>query len=408
MAALLRLAVFCVDPDGRISYWNRGAEELFGHRWEHVFGHRASGLLSVRTPGRGRLRPRSRPRPARTPWTCWRISPDSCWAGALAATDRDGTLKDSCGGRTAWSSRPAAACWPSPPTPSRCAPAHSADRAGRTDAAVHRGGPAAPGHRGGRDARARPRARAGPGARRAARQCAARGQPRPAGPDRPADLRARAIRHSSWRAAPAYRSSRTTTPGWLRPPAPRPPYAGNCRGRGPRDPRRSARPRRSPTCRVRRALARRTAARALRPVRTPPPPMLGAHLTRCRHGHCATRGTAPTGTRANGTALDEQLALLRETGARSAPRSTWTPRRGVVLGDGAAVRRLRLRAHRGRALLRRRAAQGRPDRPTPSWCRAGRPLSRAASGLRRAAGMPWDSAAGGRVAHAAPADSAPG
>ena len=74
VAAVLRLAVLCVDPDGRISYWNRGAEELFGHRWEHVFGHRASGLL---TPLR-RLRPRpgSAPRRrTRTPSTCWTTSP---------------------------------------------------------------------------------------------------------------------------------------------------------------------------------------------------------------------------------------------------------------------------------------------------------------------------------------------
>ncbi|SHL61665.1 SpoIIE family protein phosphatase [Actinacidiphila paucisporea] len=93
MTALLRLAVLCVDPDGRISYWNRGAEELFGHRWEHVFGHRASGLL---TPARTAA--------GATPTASGTARQDtldvlddlttSAWAGALAATDRDGTVKD--------------------------------------------------------------------------------------------------------------------------------------------------------------------------------------------------------------------------------------------------------------------------------------------------------------------------
>ncbi|WUH92158.1 SpoIIE family protein phosphatase [Streptomyces sp. NBC_00433] len=93
MTALLRLAVLCVDPDGRISYWNRGAEELFGHRWEHVFGHHASGLL---TPARSAA--------GATPSASGTAHQDvldvlddlttSAWAGALAATDRDGTVKD--------------------------------------------------------------------------------------------------------------------------------------------------------------------------------------------------------------------------------------------------------------------------------------------------------------------------
>ncbi|MDI5964304.1 SpoIIE family protein phosphatase [Streptantibioticus silvisoli] len=52
IAALLRLAVVSVDTEGRVAHWNRGAEELFGHRWEAVFGHSATGLLSTPTPGR--------------------------------------------------------------------------------------------------------------------------------------------------------------------------------------------------------------------------------------------------------------------------------------------------------------------------------------------------------------------
>ncbi|MBY8881330.1 SpoIIE family protein phosphatase [Streptomyces sp. PLK6-54] len=93
VAALLRLAVICVDPDGRISYWNRGAEELFGHRWENVFGSRASGLLTAMRshggPGSGR--------PVAPHLDTLDLLDDltnPAWAGALAATDRDGTLRD--------------------------------------------------------------------------------------------------------------------------------------------------------------------------------------------------------------------------------------------------------------------------------------------------------------------------
>lgn len=93
VAALLRLAVLCVDPDGRISYWNRGAEELFGHRWEHVFGHRASGLLTAARPVAGTPgRPSAAPHQD-TLDLLDDLTP-SAWAGALAATDRDGTLRD--------------------------------------------------------------------------------------------------------------------------------------------------------------------------------------------------------------------------------------------------------------------------------------------------------------------------
>ncbi|HEY5834313.1 SpoIIE family protein phosphatase [Streptomyces sp.] len=93
VAALLRLAVLCVDPDGRISYWNRGAEELFGHHWEHVFGQRASGLLTAtrRAAGASGL-------PSAAPHQDTLDLLDDlthqAWAGALAATDRDGNLRD--------------------------------------------------------------------------------------------------------------------------------------------------------------------------------------------------------------------------------------------------------------------------------------------------------------------------
>jgi GAF domain-containing protein len=93
VAALLRLAVLCVDPDGRISYWNRGAEELFGHRWENVFGHRASGLLTEIRPAAGAARTRTAA-PHQDTLDVLDELTHSSWAGALAATDRDGTLKD--------------------------------------------------------------------------------------------------------------------------------------------------------------------------------------------------------------------------------------------------------------------------------------------------------------------------
>ncbi len=50
-SALLRLAVVSLDGDGRVAHWNRGAEELFGHRWEAVFGHSAGGLLDTTAAG---------------------------------------------------------------------------------------------------------------------------------------------------------------------------------------------------------------------------------------------------------------------------------------------------------------------------------------------------------------------
>ncbi|MEW2518605.1 SpoIIE family protein phosphatase [Actinacidiphila alni] len=92
VSALLRLAVLCVDPDGRISYWNRGAEELFGHRWEHVFGHRASGLLTPARAAAGAVRTSAAPHQDTLDLLDDLTHP--AWAGALAATDRDGTLKD--------------------------------------------------------------------------------------------------------------------------------------------------------------------------------------------------------------------------------------------------------------------------------------------------------------------------
>ncbi|WNI16699.1 SpoIIE family protein phosphatase [Actinacidiphila sp. ITFR-21] len=93
VAALVRLAVLCVDPDGRISYWNRGAEELFGHHWEHVFGHRASELLSARPSGTAPAGVRSAAQHQDTLDLLDDLT-QPAWAGALAATDREGVIKD--------------------------------------------------------------------------------------------------------------------------------------------------------------------------------------------------------------------------------------------------------------------------------------------------------------------------
>lgn len=82
VAALLRLAVICVDPDGRVSYWNRGSEELFGHRWEGVFGHRASGLLTASGA------------PHQDTLDLLDDLTHPAWAGSLPTTDRDGTVRD--------------------------------------------------------------------------------------------------------------------------------------------------------------------------------------------------------------------------------------------------------------------------------------------------------------------------
>ncbi|MBV9024416.1 MAG: SpoIIE family protein phosphatase [Streptomycetaceae bacterium] len=87
IAALLRLAVLTVDPDGRISYWNRGAQELFGHTWEAVFGHRASGLLPAAAVD-------GRPGPGRDALDLIDDLTQPAWAGSLAVTDRDGGVRE--------------------------------------------------------------------------------------------------------------------------------------------------------------------------------------------------------------------------------------------------------------------------------------------------------------------------
>ncbi|GGV00282.1 hypothetical protein GCM10010495_08850 [Kitasatospora herbaricolor] len=112
VAALLRLAAVLVDEDGRIVQWNRGAEELFGHRAEVAHGRTASGLLPAFEPRTG---PHTLPGPAQPPGTASRPGTvrqsagrrcdafdtlddltqlDTPWSGPMAVTDREERLRD--------------------------------------------------------------------------------------------------------------------------------------------------------------------------------------------------------------------------------------------------------------------------------------------------------------------------
>ena len=89
-----------IDPEGLISYWNRGAEELFGHRWEAVFGRPASGLLpcprppaAITTDALGRLSP-TEPIDATDALDTIDDLTRPRWTGSFSATDRDGTLRE--------------------------------------------------------------------------------------------------------------------------------------------------------------------------------------------------------------------------------------------------------------------------------------------------------------------------
>ncbi|WP_079198601.1 SpoIIE family protein phosphatase [Streptomyces sp. CB03911] len=112
VAALLRLAAVLVDEDGRIVQWNRGAEELFGHRAEVAHGRTASGLLPAFEPRTG---PHTLPGPAQPPGAASRPGTvrqsagrrcdafdtlddltqlDTPWSGPMAVTDREERLRD--------------------------------------------------------------------------------------------------------------------------------------------------------------------------------------------------------------------------------------------------------------------------------------------------------------------------
>ncbi|MFC1410299.1 SpoIIE family protein phosphatase [Streptacidiphilus sp. N1-12] len=98
VVAVVRLAVLMVDPDGRLSHWNRAAEEVFGHRRDDVFDRPASGLLPLArgsaphptgsaaapaSPAEGRLGDALDHLDDLTAYT-------PSWTGELQVTDRDG------------------------------------------------------------------------------------------------------------------------------------------------------------------------------------------------------------------------------------------------------------------------------------------------------------------------------
>ncbi|QMU74439.1 SpoIIE family protein phosphatase [Streptacidiphilus sp. PB12-B1b] len=88
VVAQIRLAALMIDPDGRLTLWNRAAEELFGHRRAEVFDRPASGLLPLAGPGD------ANGSPGRLGDALDQLDDlTSCvpaWSGDLAVTDRDG------------------------------------------------------------------------------------------------------------------------------------------------------------------------------------------------------------------------------------------------------------------------------------------------------------------------------
>ncbi|QMU66865.1 SpoIIE family protein phosphatase [Streptacidiphilus sp. P02-A3a] len=100
LTALVRLAALMVDPDGRLTLWNRAAEELFGHRRDEVFDRTASGLLPLARHHGDSPLPGAQAA-ADQPGATGRLgdaldqlddltSYAPSWSGDLAVTDRDG------------------------------------------------------------------------------------------------------------------------------------------------------------------------------------------------------------------------------------------------------------------------------------------------------------------------------
>ncbi|MCZ2524702.1 ATP-binding SpoIIE family protein phosphatase [Streptomyces sp. HB2AG] len=99
VAALLRLAVVAVGPDGRISYWNHCAGELFGHHWDTVFGRPAAELLPVPAPPAPVGRPAAaavRAGGGAGPGAFAVLDglARDAWAGSMAVTTGGGTERD--------------------------------------------------------------------------------------------------------------------------------------------------------------------------------------------------------------------------------------------------------------------------------------------------------------------------
>ncbi|WP_232248057.1 ATP-binding SpoIIE family protein phosphatase [Streptacidiphilus rugosus] len=82
VVALARLAALMVDSDGRLTHWNLGAEELFGHRRNDVLDRTTTGLLPLA----------GKPAGDALDHLDDLVNFAPCWSGELAVTDRDGRL----------------------------------------------------------------------------------------------------------------------------------------------------------------------------------------------------------------------------------------------------------------------------------------------------------------------------
>ncbi|WP_042375289.1 PAS domain-containing protein, partial [Streptacidiphilus neutrinimicus] len=80
VVALARLAALVVDSDGRLTHWNLGAEELFGHRRNEVLDRTTTGLLPLAGKPSGDALDHLDDLVDFAPG----------WAGELTVTDRDG------------------------------------------------------------------------------------------------------------------------------------------------------------------------------------------------------------------------------------------------------------------------------------------------------------------------------
>ncbi|MEY9943724.1 SpoIIE family protein phosphatase [Kitasatospora sp. GAS1066B] len=89
VVAMVRLAAVLVDPDGRIALWNRGAEELFGHRTETVQGRTAGGLLPAVEPRSLTRAPLAAGRRCDAFDTLDDLTRAGAWAGLMPVTDRE-------------------------------------------------------------------------------------------------------------------------------------------------------------------------------------------------------------------------------------------------------------------------------------------------------------------------------
>ncbi|WP_370151605.1 SpoIIE family protein phosphatase [Streptacidiphilus sp. EB129] len=98
VVAMVRLAALVVDPDGRLTHWNRAAEEVFGHRRDDVFDRPAAGLLplarSAVTPYQGMPAPGGGKLGDALDHLDDLTACASSWCGDLLVTDRDGRIVD--------------------------------------------------------------------------------------------------------------------------------------------------------------------------------------------------------------------------------------------------------------------------------------------------------------------------